>query len=189
MDVTGIGGIIGIITAIYAFYKWLKPSVMTYYEIHKFNYTVGHTLMKDIERKLGKTAAQNILDFMASSSNDRKTYDIRLDRVENAIGMGIYVADSKGKCIYANSTLSNMFGMDKEDMLNSGWLRAVIDREKSYSRWKFCIDNRVPYNDTYEILVDGVIKKCYTEAEAILVDDVVIGYVGTTSEIKPVAIV
>lgn len=189
MDITGIGGIIGIITALYAFYKWLKPSVLAYYEIHKYNHTIGHTLMKDIERKLGKTAAQSILDFMSSSSNDYKSHDIRLDRVENAIGMGIYVSDDKGKCIYANSTLSNMFGMDKEDMLNSGWLKAVIDREKSYTRWKFCIDNRVPYNDTYEILVDGVIKKCYTEAEAILVDDVVIGYVGTTSEIKPAAVI
>lgn len=67
---------------------------------------------------------------------------------------GIYEADTtSGDCLWVNPALSEMFGLDANNMLGRGWLRAVnpSEREGVWLRWWESLKNGIPFEAEYEV--------------------------------------
>lgn len=59
-----------------------------------------------------------------------------------------------GECTWTNEALCNIYGMTAEDMLGSGWLRAVYPPESQsacWEHWQHCLTHNLPYVWIYTI--------------------------------------
>jgi len=172
-SVTFLGGV-------YAFFKWVWPKLSPYFMDYMYVNFTGVHVIRDIETHFGKNAGRVLKEIIQRRGLDIAIDEMRLNIIENTIGLGIYICHSDGKCTYANKTLAKMFGISQEDMLGYGWLAPIVDKQKAYQIWKFALDNNIPYRDKYEVTVDGEIKLYYSEAEASVSenDGIILGYVG-----------
>lgn len=178
--VTVIFYVLGIIGALYGFHKWIKPKADKFYSDSTYYKETGIHILKDIERNFGKEAGRVLKEIVQQRGLQIAIDEMRLNIIENAVGIGIYICDSAGMCTYANKTLAKIFGLSQEEMLGYGWITTIVDKQKAYSNWKFSVDNKVPYRDEYEIKnLEGIIT-CTTEAEPSYDDSetVILGYVG-----------
>lgn len=94
--------------------------------------------------------------------------------------LGLYICDASGWNVWVNEPLAEMFGMSPEEMHAHGWLSPIIDRETAHRHWVWAVQNNAPYNDTYQIEVDGEVHTIHTEAFRHLTPDgrTVLLYVG-----------
>lgn len=178
----------GVITLIVGYFwkriiKFFKQQKTIYKEKKKISHFLnndGYNILKDIEKKFGKEIANTIIDFMRKSKSYNDNTDVRLNMLENELGIGIYVCNADGKCVYANRILCEMFGLPLNKMQGSGWLEPVIDKKKVYDDWVFSFKNGIPYNTEYDIEVNGTIKTIITKAEEEKTEDsnIVLGYIG-----------
>ncbi len=173
----GVGGLYGL-------FKLLYPPINTYVGKHMYYHSTGIHVIKNIEKHFGREAGQIIRDIMSKKGYDIMVTQMRLDVIENAVGIGIYICDENGKCSYANKTLATMFGMQQEDMLGYGWSKPIINQQKAVNNWQFSVSNGTPYSDAYEVKIGNEIKEYYTEAESSVYEGRVIGYVGIVKEVK-----
>ena len=74
-----------------------------------------------------------------------KSVEARLDILENKVGVGIYICDDEGKCIYTNKYLAKIFDCDKIEMQNFGWTKKVVDQQKALDKWIYCTTNKLSY--------------------------------------------
>lgn len=176
--------VLTILGAIWGFWKIIEKPIVTFFVKTKYNYGTGYHIIQDIEKRFGKDAADKLVEFMKKSDSFDITTDMRLDMLEDAANIGIYVCNTDGKCIYANHTLCKMFGTSKEAMLGFGWIHGVVDKEKAYKNWMFSVNNNIPYEDNYEYLVENTIVKFKTVAEPKTAEKngVVLGYVGVVKK-------
>lgn len=180
-DIVTIGGyIVVIITACYTFVKWIWPKISPLFINSWYYYGTGVHVLKDIEKNFGKEAGRILKDIIQQRGLEIVIDEMRLNIIENTIGIGIFICDISGKCTYANKTLARMFGISQAEMLGNGWLTPIVDKQKAYLNWKFSVDNGTPYRDDYQIEVDGKIFNYHTEAEPSIGDDNagILGYVG-----------
>lgn len=184
-EIIGVtGGVLGIIGSAWAGFKLIVPKLTPHLDRQYYMHTSGVHVIKDIERHFGKEAGRAIKEILQKRAASLVIDGIRLDIIENAIGLGIYICDATGKCTYANKTLANMFGMQQKDMLGYGWTTNIIDQQKAFLNWRFAVDNRIPYNDVYEVELNGKIVKYISEAEESISDGELIGFVGIVRELK-----
>ena len=178
-----ITGVFAIIGGLYAFGRIIFPYCKAYLAALYYHHTVGIHILKNIEKEFGVQAGKSIKDALVSLNNKVDTGNIRMDLIENTVNLGIYICDTSGKCSYVNRTLSEMFGQDKNDMLGYGWLEHITDKQKAFNTWRFSVENSIPYNDVYEVSVNGVVRRFSTEAEPSIEVGIVLGYVGIVKEI------
>ena len=171
-------------TVIYTLYKFVYPHVKKTKEKYKFYNQEGYDIVRNIETHFGVEAGKVLRDILAKKGYDIILNQARLNIIENAIGLGIFICNKEGKCTYANKTLASMFGLQQEDMLDYGWATHIVDKQKAINNWNFSVSNAVPYSDSYEVLVEGAVKKMFTEAKYSEVEGIKIGYVGFVKEIK-----
>lgn len=165
---------------IFAFAKWAWPRIAPLIINHLYLQQTGVNVIRDIEKHFGKEAGRVLKDIIQQRGLEIVIDEMRLNIIENAAGLGIYICNSDGRCTYANKTLAKMFGLSQHDMLGNGWIANIVDKQTAFNNWKFAVDNNTPYRDEYTIKVNGVITKYYTEAEPSLSEDgdVILGYVG-----------
>lgn len=177
---------IAIIGSFYSFIKWVWPRLSPYFYNQIYLHQTGTHIIRDIEKQFGKEAGRVIKDLLKEKGLEIVIDEMRLNIIENAIGLGIYICSSDGKCTYANKTLAKMFGLSQTEMLGNGWLKPIINKQEAHSNWKRSVEYNIPYEDTYELKVDGEIKKYHTQAEPSMDEDrtVILGYVGTVRELK-----
>ena len=142
-------------------------------------HTTGYRVMLSIESSFGNEAGKKIKDMFYDLHNRLDIGNVRLDLLENTVNLGIYICDSDGKCIYANNTLSKIFGLDKSEMLGFGWLKPVTNKEEVFKEWEFSVKNKIPYKTEYELLNDNTIV---TEAYPSIKEDIVVSWVGIAKE-------
>jgi len=176
--------LITIIGSLFAFVKWAWPPIVNYLERYVYYHKTGVHVIRDIEANFGREAGRAIRDILMTRGSELILDEARLDIIENAVGLGIYICDPAGRCTYANKTLAKMFGMQQHDMLGYGWFHPIVDKPKAFTNWNFSIDNNVPYMDVYDIIVQGETKRISTEAEYSEAGSVIIGFVGIAKEIK-----
>lgn len=172
--------LIAAITGIYVFLKWIWPKISPYFINQIYFHSNGVHVIRDIEAHFGKSAGKVLKEIMQQRGLEILIDEMRLNIIENAVGIGIYIADPSGNCTYANKTLAKMFGQAQHDMLGYGWIGPIVDKQKAFHTWKFAVDNNIPYRDVYDITVNGVTNTYHAEAEASVTDNsnVVLGYVG-----------
>lgn len=171
---------VAIIGGIYSFFKWgwpkISPLIYNYFYLH----STGINVIRDIEAHFGKEAGKVLRDVIREKGLEIVIDEMRLNIIENTIGLGIFISDATGKCTYANKTLAKMFGRSQHDMLGYGWLSPIVDKQTAYNNWRFSIDNITPYRDTYSINSDNGVTIMYAEAEPSMDEEgnVILGYVG-----------
>jgi PAS domain S-box-containing protein len=174
---------ITIITAVFTFIKFVYPKIKSRYTKDSYLYNTGFHIVNDIEKSFGKDAGNALRKLLETLHHKMDVKDVRLDIIENALSIGIYLCGSDGKVTYVNRTLSDMFGMDKEKMMGLGWLSPVVERETAFKRWDFAIKNQIPYSDTYNVEIDGKAYTYKTEAEPSIRDGIILGYVGVVKRV------
>lgn len=174
------------ITALITIHKWIVPRIKQYFGINIYIRETGVHILKDIEASFGKEAGQVIKDILQRKTLQNSINEMRLNIIENAVGLGIFLTDVTGKCTYANKTLAKIFGMSQEEMLGFGWITPIVDKQKAYNNWKFAIDNDTPYRDHYVILVNEQEFTVLAEAEASYDENEkeILGYVGIVKIVK-----
>lgn len=175
---------IGIIGGIYGFFKWIYPKVYPFFRHQYYYHETGVHVIKDIELHFGKEAGRVLRDIMKQRGLEITIDEMRLNIIENAIGLGIFICNSDGKCTYANKTLAKMFGLSQHEMLGFGWLGPIIDKQTAYDNWKFSVDHGTPYRDMYDVRIADVTKTYTAEAEPSLDEEkrITLGFVGVVKE-------
>ncbi len=167
-----------ITASIWAFGKYIFPIIRRRIERSLYIHTTGVHVVQDIEKTFGREAGVALRRMVETLHQKIDMKDIRLDILENTLSIGIYLCDGDGKCTYANKTLADMFNMDKERMMGYGWLEPIVNKKAAYETWKFAVDNRIPYSDTYDVSTELGVRTYKTMAEPSIKDDIVLGYVG-----------
>lgn len=183
--VTIIAYVVAVIGGLYTFFKWIWPKTAPFFLGQIYLNNSGVHVIKDIEKHFGKEAGRVLKEIIKQKGMDILVDEMRLNIIENAIGLGIFICDVEGKCTYANKTLSKMFGLSQSEMLVHGWLAPIVDKQTAFLNWKFSVDHNTPYRDTYEVVLNGEKVKYSSEAEPSLTDDdtVILGYVGIVKKI------
>jgi PAS domain S-box-containing protein len=177
---------ITIATAIITFLKWGWPKIKPIIENINYITADGIHVIKDIEHHLGKEAGKVLKEMISKNRIEVLVDELRLNIIENNIGLGIFICNPEGICTYSNKTLAKMFGLSQAEMIGHGWVGPIVDKEKAFNNWKFSVNNKVPYRDEYMVRVNGVEHRYYAEAEPSVADKTneVLGYVGIVKKVN-----
>lgn len=100
--------------------------------------------------------------------------------------VGIFRTNKEGGTIYVNPRWSELSGLPFESAKGTGWLNAVHpdDKEQVISGWNLNFSLKQPSHSEYRFLKpDGTVVWVIGNAVPEKIDDVVIGYIGTITDI------
>ena len=168
------GGVGGTLLVIWKFGKNIYTAVVL---AHRMGNTFG--------RRGDETLSAFILRAEAEIIEGRARRSI----IETTIGLGIYICDTEGRCVFANDWIIENYGVDSADISGHGWLAGVVnsDRAEVHQHWQYCVDNRVPYNAAYTIRnprTGKEIKAATTATEVMDATGTVAFWIGTVTEIE-----
>jgi PAS domain S-box-containing protein len=102
--------------------------------------------------------------------------------------MGIFQADTQGRCTYANARWQEMSGLTLEKNLGEGWTQAIYeaDRESILAQWRDCVQEKNNFSGEFRLIKpDGDVRWISTRAAIIPNENgEVIGFVGTHEDIS-----
>lgn len=79
--------------------------------------------------------------------------------------LATYECGPDGQCTYASAALADLYGLTPDAFIGNGWLKAVRghnERIRVWHNWLQAVKEGVPYEDVYEIWVDGKALKVRT---------------------------
>ena len=89
-----------------------------------WNASIKHA--REMEASFGASPAKEVKKLIDALRQSHSEMDVRHSILCRRLNIGIWMCEAhSGRCIYANPTLCEMFGMSREDMLGFGWLSAV----------------------------------------------------------------
>ncbi len=147
-------------------------------------------LLESIKYELSYNSGKSTKDFVRQLYDLVYLNDLRQKHIFSLWPVGLYECEPKeGRCIWVNDTLAKMFGLEKEAMLEHGWLAAVDDseRDRVFKEWKYAIEQDIPYSWTYTIVNQktmNVAKFRTTVAPLRTPDGRVLVYYGTVEQIS-----
>lgn len=100
--------------------------------------------------------------------------------------VGIFKTDVKGNTIYVNARWMQLSGLSFEEAMGFGWLNAVHpeDREHLTATWGFATKQFDSSEAKYRFLKpDGTVVWVIGHAVPEIIDDQVVGYVGTITDV------
>lgn len=106
------------------------------------------------------------------------------------LSLGIYICEPDGKCIDANDTLVELFGLSRDKFMGYGWTEAIVpeDRRETIDEWEFAVKKGSAYYQTYRVrnATTGETFPCFTKAMAVIdtASDKLLCYVGYVRRIK-----
>lgn len=137
----------------------------------------------EVEYTMG--IAEDITELL-NKKKELRQRQAELEAVNDASPLGLYRTDPQGRCTYVNRTYEIIGGIAGQDALGSGWLQAVHpdDRAEVIRQWTEATRLRQRYDAVFRFMhADGHIVLVRSLACAVVVDDVVTGYVGTVDDI------
>lgn len=160
-----IASAITIIVFVYGGWQWIiKPirqanKLLTENSV-KLNKTIDIIdseilpFIKSMTTEFTKNSGKSIKDQITRIDENIKRSDLRIKLIAtNLVTTGIFECDAEGKCVWVNRALADMFGLEREEMLDTGWLSAVVDDERNevWMDWMYCINNHIPYEAEYSV--------------------------------------
>lgn len=150
-------------------------------------------VLKEYESRFVVSDKNEIVAFLRDI-NDRKKAEIELRDSEQRYQtlarvspVGIFRTDAEGNTNYVNETWCQISGLQKEEAMGTGWIKAVHpdDKEMLTENWNNTYINQgYSYADYRFIRPDGsivwVIGQAVPEKNA---DGLVVGYIGTVTDI------
>lgn len=143
-----------------------------------------------LHERFGHDKPADLVATIHGGHIDGAVREVRMALLERRTSAAIYVCNSvTGECTYANSELSELFGMDAADFAGNGWLSAIDSKERNevWKLWQSAVKEHIPYEYTYGITNQrtGERFRCYTKAyPAKLKTGEVVWYVGTVERIE-----
>lgn len=153
------------------FYKKVSHAIFTFSLSHNFRSLFGEN---------PATAIKETCDTIKQAN---EILSIRQEIHEKYLCVGIYVCESKyGKTLWTNEYLNELYGLDSQEMLDYGWLRAVAHKQRDsvYKKWEDSYINNYPYQAIYKIFNQRTGQEVIIETEAfpVMTDNSIVCYVG-----------
>lgn len=142
--------------------------------------------IRDFRDQWGDAPAQEIRKVVDVLRHSASTGEMRHRLAERHLQIGIYFCGTDGKCIWVNSYLGELWGIDRASCLDYGWLSVIdqSDRERVHRLWTNCVQTGIPYETKYTI-INAQTKQphnIYTQAFPIVRDGKIECYVGQVFE-------
>jgi PAS domain S-box-containing protein len=110
--------------------------------------------MKSMTAEFSKNSGKSIKDQLTRIDENTKLSDLRIKLIAtNLVSTGTFECDSTGKTVWVNKALAEIFGLEREEMLDNGWLTAVHDDERAdvWADWIYSLNNKIPYESEYTV--------------------------------------
>ncbi|MDP3149930.1 MAG: PAS domain S-box protein [Ignavibacteria bacterium] len=146
----------------------------------------------ELERTHGNTL--NLLHELHQENENRKKSEIALKESEKRFQIlaevspvGIFRTDPDGVTTYVNPRWSSITGLERDEALGDGWLKAVHpeDREKLFNGWKNATHDHQESTSEYRFVrPDG--KTVWVMGRAVFernFENEIVGYLGTITDI------
>lgn len=141
-----------------------------------------------LNHHFGPTAGKVLHEAIRELRGTQSALEIKQSLITKKLGIGLFVCDKEGEFIWANEVMSEQFGLDREHMLDHGWLKSVDDKQRVevFEHWNACIENKIPYDREFDIINQRTDKKIRVHSQTciVAVDDDIIFYVGYIEEVK-----
>ena len=137
---------------------------------------------------LSKGVTFTILDITARKNIEdalRKSQQL-FETLAQSSPVGIFRTDTNGYTTYMNPKWLEISGLTSEEAIGFGWLKSVHpdDREKLEGGWNSAVHSLKPSLAEYRILrSDGSIVWVMGNAVPELIDNKIVGYIGTITDI------
>jgi PAS domain S-box-containing protein len=146
-------------------------------------------VVNSIKNEFSKNGGKSIRDQLTRIEGKGYLTDARIRLIAtNLVSTGIFECDGEGDCIWVNKALSELFGLDRDEMLGNGWLTSIIDsdRKRVWDEWNYAIEHRIPYEAQYTVYnrKTNKLHKCKVISMTVRdTHDVIVGYFGTVIEV------
>ena len=111
----------------------------------------------------------------------------RANMLSNHSQYGMYECDASGRCTFANAALCELFGRDSSQMIDHGWLSAIVDEERAASAdaWTKAVRENIPYSWTYHIRNQRTkeVILCSTSANPVIAGGKIIAFTGSVKAV------
>lgn len=119
--------------------------------------TNGGGSMKDMviaTNKKVELTTQTLNDLKRSFRKQEAQQKARLELQLNENHEMTFLCNKDGECTFVNKALQLGFGMNKESLLDFGWLRAIEnqkEKEEVSRSWKYSVSNEISYSMDYTV--------------------------------------
>lgn len=133
-----------------------------------YNYEAIIKLNKDM-RINGRRISSYVEELHGQNLMNTARIRILLDKYH----IGLFECNSKGECVWVNQALCELYGMEELDMMEHGWLTAVVEEQRGIvlSEWMNSIKNDIPYSWGYNIINQETGENIRVRATALTVRD------------------
>lgn len=121
-----------------------------------------------LHSEFGRDAAKKISEDIQRLSRMQLLHHSRLQLAERQLKIAVYVCSPEGGCEWVSEAIADLFGIDRQKFIGYGWLEAIVgsEREAVHRKWKYSVDNSLPYEDVYTVRHQRTheLVSCRTEA-------------------------
>jgi PAS domain S-box-containing protein len=145
--------------------------------------------MDSMTHEFSPNSGKSIKDQMNRIDDSIRLGELRSKMISNSlVSTGAYECRADGNCTWVNNALSEMYGLDKDQMLGQGWLSAVKfnERQTVWETWHNAIINDIPYESEYTVVNQKKRNEFRVRTVAVAhknLDGDVLGYYGTVLSI------
>lgn len=134
-----------------------------------------------LNKAFGDDAGERLQTIIKELKYSQTVADVTRNLIHKHLGIGVYVCDTNGACVWVSSHLASMFGMAEHDMMGFGWVAPLRDKLKAHTVWTECVKNRIPYQDRYIVAPSNGAQAFHAVTEAMPVqasDGTILCHVG-----------
>jgi PAS domain-containing protein len=159
-----IAGLVGVLVGCWGWIKRMVRSVR---------------LSDDWHDRFGSRPVDVIKELHKVSQRCASIAEIQRELLSERLGLGCYVCDPNGECIWSNAVLREMLELDSQQMLGFGWLSTVVEKTAVHEEWLQSIGRRIPYDAEYTVRRSDGNRRARTRAFACVTHDgTMLAYVG-----------
>lgn len=126
-------------------------------------------ILSDIKAQIYPNGGASLSDRLDRVLTLAKKAERRSLILSESSDVATFECDESGYCIWGNSALAHLFGMERSELLGTKWLTAIDshDRAKVWSAFQEAIKSRIPYSCEYVVVNQetGERTKCFASAE------------------------
>ena len=103
-----------------------------------------------------------------------------------AAPVGIFTADAQGGCTYTNRLWQEIYGLNGEDSLGTGWSAALHpeDRAKVFAEWGVCADLQADFKMNFRVQrKDGSTRHVHSVSRPVVENGCVVSHVGVVEDV------
>lgn len=135
------------------------------------------------EQKLEHQRLRDSINGESGYKQQLKDCNSRFNYICNLVPVGIFRTDKEGKCVFVNKKWTELSGINTEDAIGDGWVKAVYkeDLDKVVKNWNDATENHLSFELPYRFqnIITGeiidVIGRAVREEDG---SGKLIGYIG-----------